>query len=253
MFMKLYEIQVAMKEAFLLHEEASQKKLQEIGISKERFNIYKNNIRMTQKNALELLYPCVLSVVGDICFSELVMTYLDVTPGQQEAVYEIGRAFSHFLKDKEHLFKLPYLWELASLEWTRYEIYHGKGGEPLSEATLKECLLSFKEASSYFMMNPASKLMTFEYPIFDIFQCCYGKQEAVYLEKKQNYLLVIQRQGKVYCEPLSPGEFVFLSFLQEGYPWQIICEKTWQVDPQAEVSWYLQDHLFRGTMVGVHF
>jgi uncharacterized protein len=83
----------------------------------ERLSIYRGNAIGAICKALTLTYPVLAQVVGDEYFAALARAYWFATPSVTGDLADYGASLGSFLESFEPTRELPYLADLARLEW----------------------------------------------------------------------------------------------------------------------------------------
>src|SRR6266850_3934799 len=98
---------------------------------KERIAIY---TQMYYARLLEVLredFPRVAAILGCERFTEVVGVYLACHPSTHPSLRHLGRHFAVFLDTRPEVVSLPFLSDLARLEWARGEVFDAPDAEPL--------------------------------------------------------------------------------------------------------------------------
>jgi hypothetical protein len=91
--------------------------------AKQRLAIYRNNVRSNLCNALRIGFPVVERLVGAEFFSWLANGFIDRHPSRSGNLDRYGAEFPQFIRefdrdrDEPALAALPYLGDVAQLEW----------------------------------------------------------------------------------------------------------------------------------------
>ena len=83
----------------------------------ERIGIYRRTIATNYRNALGATYPVVRRLVGTPFFDAAVDAYVEAHPSRSGDLNEYGATFGEFLGGYEPASDLPYLPDVARLEW----------------------------------------------------------------------------------------------------------------------------------------
>ena len=94
-----------------------------------RFNIYRNNLRITLRNALRTTFPAIEKLVGEEYFSALALEFAECHPPRSAIMSDYGDCFADFLAGFEPLSDYPYLPDVARIEFTRVQAYHAADAE----------------------------------------------------------------------------------------------------------------------------
>jgi uncharacterized protein len=102
----------------------------------QRLAIYRANAAASAAKALTAAYPVLLQVTGDEFFKGLARAYLRARPSTCGNLYEYGSEFAAFLEQFPHAQSLPYLPDLARLEWLVHRAYGAADAKPWDPAGL---------------------------------------------------------------------------------------------------------------------
>ena len=92
----------------------------------QRLAIYRANVTGAATKALGAAYPVIQQVVGDAFFEGLARAHQRLVPSTSGDLYDYGAAFAGFVAEFPHTQSLPYLPDLARLEWA---VHHAYGAE----------------------------------------------------------------------------------------------------------------------------
>jgi hypothetical protein len=102
----------------------------------QRLAIYRANAAASAAKALAAAYSVLRQVVGDEFFDGLARDYLRAWPSACGNLYEYGGEFAAFLAQFPHARSLPYLPDLARLEWLVHRAYGAADAQPWDPAGL---------------------------------------------------------------------------------------------------------------------
>jgi uncharacterized protein len=88
-----------------------------------RLAIYRANMVAAADKALSAAYPVVRQVVGEGFFHGLAREYQRGTPSTSGDLGDFGATFDSFLAGFEHVREMPWLGDLARLEWAAHRAY----------------------------------------------------------------------------------------------------------------------------------
>ena len=95
-----------------------------------RFNVYRNNYRITLCNAMRTTFPAIEKLVGDEYFSALAIEFAERHPPRSPIMAKYGNDFADFLAGFGPLGDYPYLADVARIEFARVHAYHAADVEP---------------------------------------------------------------------------------------------------------------------------
>ncbi len=184
-----------------------------------RLGIYRNNVLVNYRNALRDTFPVVLRLVGDEFFNAAARVFAKRSPSRSGDLHDYGEEFGSFLSTFPPARDLPYLADVARLEWAVHRVFHAADTVPCDLSRLaqigEEHLPKLR-----FTLNPAVRLVDSVYPIARIWQVSqpdYMGDDTVSLEEGAQRVLIIRRDYVIELKPLSVGEHAMLQALAAGH------------------------------------
>ena len=101
-----------------------------------RFAVYRNNVYASLIDALAGRFPATVKLVGDEFFRAMAREYVEKTPPRSAVLLRYGGDFPDFIGAFPPAAAVPYLADVARLEWVWHEAYHAADAEPLSQEAL---------------------------------------------------------------------------------------------------------------------
>ena len=109
----------------------------------DRLRIHRNTMLTALANALALTYPAVEALVGAEFFAQAARTYIQAAPPQAALLSLYGGGLADFLAEFEPVRALPYLPDVARLEWAvEYAAHAPVEGCPQAEIDLGDTRLA---------------------------------------------------------------------------------------------------------------
>lgn len=130
----------------------------------QRFNVYRNNIVVGLKSAMEDGFPAVSSLVGEEFFNAMVGKFVRTAPPRTPILPLYGVDFAKFIDQFEPARSLPYLGDVARLEYAIRESYHAADCAPVAAAELSDPLLFTRSIR----FAPTVSWLTSPYPVTEI-------------------------------------------------------------------------------------
>lgn len=128
-----------------------------------RLDIYRNTCASVLATALRLSFPTVHYLVGPEFFDGAARLFIaDAQPGSA-LLDEYGADFPDFLAQLPQAASLPYLPDVARLEWQVNVVLHAQDAQPLKIARLAQ-LDEAELAQLCFEPHPAAKLLRCDFP-----------------------------------------------------------------------------------------
>lgn len=184
-----------------------------------RLRIYRNHYLVTLAEALAATYPVVARLVGERCFAGLAREFVMLSPPNGPCLFEYGGGFPLYLAAVPTLHTLPYLPDVARLEWAINAASHAPDAPALSVATLAR-LPNSCFAGLAFTLHPSSRIVASRYPIDRIWranQAGADPEETIALDAGGARILIHRdEEGDAVWRRLSRAEFLFLRALRAG-------------------------------------
>ena len=174
--------------------------------------IYRGNARANWTKALESAYPVVRQLVGEEFFHGLAREYARAEPSASGDLNLFGHVFAQFLATFPPARALPYLPDVARLEWAVHRAFYAADATPLSLdgcAAIREDQLG----ALHFRLAPACAVVPSRFPIVRVWvvhQPGYAGEIAVDLAAGGEVAFVYRPGFRVEVAALEAGEAVFL-------------------------------------------
>jgi len=132
-----------------------------------------------------------------------------------------GHDFGAFLASYPHSRELPYLPDVARLEWAIDEASRAADGSGTPEALLSAlaAIPAERITTQRFALDPSCRFVASEYPVLRIWkvhQPGFEGEIAVEFDTGADWLLVRREQGVVVVARQAPGDFALLRALGNG-------------------------------------
>ncbi len=248
---QLAELQKTFCDALLSPEPPPERLLSELvddGLALQRFNVYRNNFIVLNGDALADMYPVIKRLIGDEAFRVLATAYVRQHPPQERALLLYGDQFPHFLATLPELSGLPYLADVARIEFTWTDAYHAEEHHRLTEEQVA-AIPSEALGQCQLLPHPTLHCIRSDYPIHAIWQAnqrC-DSNETISLDQGESHLIILRPQHDVEVREVSRGAFHFIKQLQAGISIDLAYEFASQLDSAFDPTLFLSQHLFDGT------
>jgi len=245
----LREVQTAFGDAVINGNDAVTPEILGDGLdAAERIAIHRNNTFITLTDSLAATYPVVRKLVGEAFFSAAMREFIKVHPPRQRTAAEYGYTLADFLEQFDRVRELPYLADVARLEWARHEAYHGPDAEPLGPRDFN-AFSPEEYADLYFLLHPTLRMMESPYPVRSIWNANQAQPDdvaPVTLDDGGDALLVIRPHMDVEMHAVSPGMPALLDTLDEGANLEAALNKALDVEPGLYLERTLADFIAWG-------
>lgn len=179
--------------------------------------VYRNNYRVGLMEMLAIVYPVVRQLVGEDFFTALAREFVRATPSHSGNLHRYGQTFADFILHFPHTAGLPYLPDVARMEWGLHHGYYASDSTPfdigslttIPQAQWGELRLPLDAALSLLISPWAlSAIHAFHQP--------GGAAAPVTLAQPEN-LLLWRQAGEMQLQTLSDSQACWLQQLQAGH------------------------------------
>lgn len=212
--------------------------LRDHGISGARcLQVYRNNHVTALREALRAVYPITERLVGEEFFASAADAYAAANPSRSGNIQDYGGAFPVFLESYGPAASLPYLGDVAALEWRRIQTAIAPPHVPMDLKALAEVPADML-TELHFHHQPAARAIDSRFPILSIWQFCQeaDPQGLLDLDKGSERVLFSRRALDVEMRLLSPGEYAFLRVLCRGETFGEACHTALTVERGFDVE-----------------
>ena len=186
-------------------------------LADRRLSIYRANMVAAAEKALSAAYPVVRQVVGEAFFHGLAREFQRGAPSASGDLTEFGDTFAGFLHGFEHTQSLPYLPDLARLEWAAHRAY-GAADEVAWDPSTLASAEPESQAAIRFQWQPGLAVVESGSPvvrIWTIHQPGYAGEFSVDWEMPETAL--VARDGfAVTVKPCDAGGATFITHSLAG-------------------------------------
>jgi hypothetical protein len=187
----------------------------------KRFAVYRNNVVVSLVDALADSHPVVQALVGVDFFRAMAAEFARANPPRSPVLAWYGEGFADFVAGFPPAAGLPYLADVARLEWLRVEAWHAADADPLP---LDEVAALLADATALpglrLSLHPALRVLRSAHPVVSLWAAhqsedVAGALGAIDFAAAEAALLV--RDGlDVAILRIEPGAAEFVGRLQRG-------------------------------------
>jgi hypothetical protein len=216
----------------------------------KRLQVYRNNTIISLTEALKATYPVVAALVGDEFFGFAAKAFISGDPPQAPRLAEYGSGFAAFLAAFEPARTLPYLADVAALEWAVNEAHHAPDDNALTPQELS-AVPPENSAALVFALRHSCRLLKSKYQVDRLWQAHQpgGTLQDLAIEG-DCYFLVYRPQDDVEMMTLGAAGYALLARISEGATLEAAFEAAAGIEPAFDLSGALGNHLTRGVFGG---
>lgn len=187
--------------------------------SPRRFQVYRNNVVAGLSESLGVTYPAVARIVGEEFFRAMARVYVVTDPPRSAMLLEYGAGFADFIQDFPPAATLPYLADVARIEWAWKEAFHSAEAASLPPAALA-AIPADRLSELRLELHPSLHLVSSRYPALTIWRMNTedGVPVPVDLESGGEDCLIVRPNAHVEARVVPPGGMAFVAKLAEGAP-----------------------------------
>lgn len=215
-----------------------------------RFTVHHGNFAASLTDALEAAFPVVKRLVGEDFFRVAADRFLHRHPPTLPRLSAYGVGFPDFLAGFAPAASLPYLPDVARLEWARIDSYFGPGSDDRIDPARLHAVSESALPAMRFWPHPSLRLLTSPHPIATIWslnQPQHATVPAIDLTRPEA-ARVLCAGRHVRVDALAPAGFAFLDALARGLP---LAAAAAVVDPSFDLGAALLDALRDGALIGI--
>jgi hypothetical protein len=220
-------------------------------VARRRLAAYRRSILGNLIGALLATYPVVAAIVGMPFFREAAGRYVRAHPSTSGDLNEYGADFADFLGAYPHAADLPYLPDVARLEWLVQTVFYAADPPPIDLSALAAAPPA-RHGELVFAISGACARFDSRWPLADIWRV---NQEGFVGEMQVDFsrharLLVLRRSGLVHVQALAPGDAVLFDALRAGKCLATAVEHATRAEAGHDPAVALQTFAAEGLLLG---
>ncbi len=221
------------------------------GAPTRRFGVYRNNVYASLIDTLAARFPVTARLVGEAFFRAMARVHVETEPPNSPVLLRYGAGFADFVAAFPPAQPVPYLADVARLEWARHQAYHAADAAPLSLAALAEAAGDAGNAT--LTLHPSLHIVRSTYPVVTIWQLAArrGENEPARLPACGEDALVVRPKLDVEVHRLTEGGAAFVLALKSGANLEHAAEKAIRAAPAFDLQAHLVGLMVSGAIIGI--
>lgn len=184
--------------------------------ARRRLGIYRRAILANQAGALHAAFPVVARLVGEGFFDEAARRYGEATPPASADLNRHGESFPAFLAGYPHAASMPWLGDVARLEWASHESLMAADEPPLDFAALAR-VEAEGQPGLRFRLHPSLRLVRSAWPVLAIWEANQPERDGTPdREEGADDVLAWREAGRPRHALLDSREAAFVEALARG-------------------------------------
>lgn len=220
-----------------------------------RLSVYRNHVFASLTASLKAMYPVVCRLVDERFFAYAAHEYIRAQPPGEPCLARYGETFPAFLGAFPPCRDLPYLRDVAALEWAIIRVKTALSPSPLSARSLA-MVPAAAAGSVRFTFAGTIALIESDWPIDRIWvanQPGADPDTTIDLDAGGVSLAVQRRDRDVVFQPLSSALYAFRAALLAGKAIDAATQAALAADPFFDLALALRHMLGEGIVTGLKF
>ncbi|MCM2566405.1 MNIO family bufferin maturase [Janthinobacterium kumbetense] len=216
----------------------------------QRFALYRGNMSATWRRTLAHAYPVVLALVGEEFLGGLARAYGRQMPSDSADLNQFGARFADFLATFPHISDLPYLPDMARLEWAVHLAHYAPDAQGLAPESLAALHPDQLEARR-FSLHPACALLASDWQVAALWQAHQeGEGQGRFPQDMQvaSCALVCRTRWKAQVLLLDAAAHAALLALRQGQTFGAALDAAFELDPAFDLAAHLRQWLARAVL-----
>ncbi|CDG84743.1 conserved hypothetical protein [Janthinobacterium agaricidamnosum NBRC 102515 = DSM 9628] len=216
-----------------------------------RLALYRGNLTVTWEKTLANAYPVVRLLVGAEFFGGLTRAYGMEHPSDNPDLNRYGASFAAFLADFPHVAELPYLADMARLEWALHRAHYAPDAVPTTAAELG-ALTPDQLESVRLVLHPAAWLLVSAWAIAPLWQAHQPAAAPFPAElHAASYAIVGRPCWKPQVLLLDRATHAALAVLAQGGNMGAALDAAFDLDDNFDVAANMQSWVEHGLICGM--
>lgn len=216
----------------------------------KRLAVYASGYLDRSRQGLAETYPAVEHILGRSTFARLSFEYAERHPSHDYNLSAVGRGLPDFLIAHTLTKRLPFLPDLARLEWAITQAFHAHEAPPMDKAAL-QAISPDQWGSMRLVFQKSVHGIVSDWPILELWKARTEARESIDIDLVNHpQRVLVRREGtRVHCEALEAESFALLEALLIGQSVSEACECLLRQNPKAELP--VREWFMRWTQTGM--
>ena len=188
-----------------------------VACSAGRFGVHRRNVASGILGVLEARFPVVRQLVGDEFFHAMATRYLAEHRPRSPILLLYGESFAAFIAHFEPATDVPYLADVAQLEWLQHEAYHAADARPIGADELAS-IPPEGVADVVIHLHPSLRLLASDWPAHTLWQAHQATPPVALgrLAADAEQVMVLRPALQVDVSRTTLGDYAFVGALLAG-------------------------------------
>jgi hypothetical protein len=219
-----------------------------------RLAVYRNNVVVSLVDALADTFPVTQQLVGTEFFRAMAAVFVRRQPPRTPILAHYGDEFAAFVAGFAPASGLPYLPDMARLEFARVRAFHAGDAEPASESALAQALADPPAlAGMCFEWHPSLQVIESPHAVVSLWAAHQVDGELPAVEVDRAEQAIVLRDGlDVLVLPVDPGTARFVAGTLAGAAFGAAAAEATALDAAFDLGQALARLLRQRALVALH-
>lgn len=215
-----------------------------------RLAIHRTTIETGLNQTLLNAFPALARIVGAPTFMNLASGYIADAPPRHPLLSMYGRGFPAYVAAQPIAASLPYLHDVARLEWARQESFLAADA-PLLDGGALDTNDAARLSALLLSVHPAMRVISSPFPIHRIWRVNQADVETKDIPavdmKVAEHVIVTRPADEIVTRPLSLADATLVRAVMGGATLGAAVEAAFALGPAFDVTQALAGHFAHGT------
>jgi len=226
------------------------------------YAVYRRNLHGNFAAVLALEFPAVQRLLGEAAFRGLARDFQHAHPSTCGDLHRIGAPFAAWLRVQPELRALPWIADVAALEWAWEEAAVAADAVAAVDVSAFVRLDPDRQLELRARLHPALRVLRSAAPIHRIWRDNLPDADGHIAALAADYALsldcggeavIVERPGQaVEVSTLQPAEAAWLEALAQGATLGTAIDRAAAADPRFDLGTVLAAALQRGRIIGLY-
>lgn len=168
-----------------------------------RLRIHQNNFRESLSGALSGVFPFCEAFVGEMFLKQALRHFALACPPNKAALFLYGADFPDFLRTYAAAASVPYLADVALLEWYTHALSNASEEAIFEDYAAAHAAI---EEGAGLRLHGNARLLVSSFPVYDLWQVASGQLEPEALDissRGGQVVLLVLHEGQVFYQSLE--------------------------------------------------
>ena len=200
-------------------------------LENDRLNIYRNDFVARLIHVLLITYPVCAKITGAVFFRALCMQYIKHYKPTSYNLEDYGAELADFIAHYPHAEQLPYLSDVARLEWYYQRVTIGADVIPYDWQVFAN-IPEHQQANIIFQLPSNHYLLRSQFPLQQIWQANQidNNDYEIDWESTENYFFIWRKDLKTQIEKLTRVEWNLLNAIADKKTFAQLSEQEFQLE-----------------------